>query len=365
MASAKSSVLASRARRARLVSVIALGLWIAVSASAQTDRVDAFVQREIQEQRIPGLSLAVIKDGQILMAAGYGLADRKLKTPAMPETIYKIGSVSKQFVAAGVMLLVQENNLRLDDPVSRFLEGTPPSWGSITIRHLLTHTSGIVREAPGYDWTDRPDADVVRTTYPVALRFQPGDKWEYSNVPYFALAEVISKVTGRPWTGYLDEKIFRPLGMNATRPTNTKERLANRAAGYSDNDKLVDAPEWAGLRPSGAFLSTVLDLAKWDAALDAHRVLNESSLRQMWTPVGLNDGSTHPYGFGWHLDPQDGHRRVHHGGGLPGFGAHYAKFPDDRLTVIALVNLDDNALEEIVDGVAALYLAPQVPTTAR
>lgn len=319
----------------------------------------------MRAQRIPGLSLVVIKDGRIVKAAGYGVADRKLQTPATPETVYKIASVSKQFVATGIMLLVQDGKLRLDDPVSRFLEGTPSSWSRITIRQLLTHTSGIVREAPGYDWAAHPDAEVVASAYSVPLRFQPGEKWEYSNVPYFALAEVIRKVSGQPWEAYLAEKVFKPLGMSSTRPTNTKEPPANRASGYSDNDKLLDAVEWSGLRPSGAFFSTVLDLAKWDAALDANRILSESSRRQMWTPVTLNDGTTYPYGFGWQLDPLNGHRQVHHGGGLPGFGSQFAKFPDDRLTVIALVNLDDNALEELVSGVAALYLPVTAPAGVR
>jgi CubicO group peptidase (beta-lactamase class C family) len=345
--------------------LIALALCHAPHLGAQADRVDRFIEDRMRAQRIPALSLAVIKDGKTIKAAGYGVADRKLQTPATPETVYKIGSVSKQFVATGIMLLVQDGKLRLDDPVSRFLEGTPSSWSRITIRHLLTHTSGIVREAPGYDWTAQPDAKVVTGAYPVPLRFQPGEKWEYSNVPYFALAEVIHKVSGQLWDAFLIEKVFKPLGMNSTRPTNTKEPLANRAAGYSDNDKLLDAVEWTGLRPSGAFLSTVLDLAKWDAALDTNRILSESSRRQMWTPVALNDGTTYPYGFGWQLDPHNGHRQVHHGGGIPGFGAQFAKFPDNRLTIIAIVNLDDNALEEIVAGVAALYLPAKTPAGPR
>ena len=336
--------------------VVVLALCLAAHVAVQADSVDDFIRAQMQAGRIPGLSLVVIKDGKTIKTAGYGLADRKLQISARPETVYKIGSVSKQFVATGIMLLVQDGKLGLDDPVSTFLEGTPATWSRITIRHLLTHTSGIVREAPGYDWTAQPDADVVRSAYSVPLRFQPGEKWEYSNVPYFALAEVIHKASGQPWDEYLIDKVFKPLGMNATRPTNTKERLANRAAGYSDNDKLLDAVEWQGLRPSGAFLSTVLDLAKWDAALDTDRILNASSRRQMWTPVTLNDGTTYPYGFGWQLEPQNGHRRVHHGGGIPGFGAEFARFPDDHLTVVVLLNLDDNNVEEIAAGVAALYL---------
>lgn len=343
-----------RPRRIRSVAVV---LWIAATVSAHADEVDEFIKKEMERQRIPGVSLAVIKDGKTVKSAGYGLADRKQRTPATPETVYKIGSVSKQFVATGIMLLVQEGRLSLDDPISKYLEGTPAAWSPITIRHLLTHTSGIVREAPAFDWNKvQSDMDVVKSTYALPLRFTPGEKWEYSNTPYFALAEVIHKVSGRPWEDYLTEKVFVPLGMKSTRATNTKERLRNRAAGYRDNDRLLDAPDWQALRPSGAFFSTVQDLAKWDMALDSDRILSESSRRLMWTQVTLNDGSSDPYGFGWYLETLNGHRRVHHGGGIPGFGAEFSRFPDNRLTVIVLVNLDDNNIEAIADGVATIYL---------
>ena len=149
----------------------------------------------------PGLSLAVIKDGKIVKAAGYGVADRKTGAPATPETVYKIGSVSKQFIATGIMLLVQDGRLRVDDPSASTSKGTPASWSGITIRHLLTHTSGIQREAPAFDpWKVQPDIDVVRSAYPLPLRFPTGSKWEYCNTGYFALAEIITRVSGTPWT---------------------------------------------------------------------------------------------------------------------------------------------------------------------
>ena len=130
---------------------LAVVLVLAATVAARADPTDDYIKAEMQRQHIPGLSLVVIKDGKIIKSAGYGLADVKLKTPATPETVYKIGSVSKQFIATGIMLLVQDGRLALDDPISKYLEGAPPAWKGITIRHLLTHTSGIVREAPGFD----------------------------------------------------------------------------------------------------------------------------------------------------------------------------------------------------------------------
>lgn len=350
----------------RRIPFLALVLFLSATVVARADKTDDYIKAEMQRQRIPGLSLVIVKDGQIIKAEGYGLANIKLQIPAKPETVYKIASVSKQFIATGIMLLAQEGQLGVDDPISRYLEGTPATWKAITIRHLLTHTSGLVREAPGFDpFKIQSDADVIKTAYPLPLRFAPGEKWEYSNVGYFALAEIIRKVTGRPWSEYLSEKVFRPSGMNTTFTTNTKARVPNRALGYTDNDRLLNADEWRALRPSGAFLSTVLDLAKWDTVLNTDKVLSDSTRRQMWTPVTLNDGTSYPYGFGWQLASLRGRKLVHHGGGMTGFRAGFARFADDHLTIIVLMNLDDVDLDSIVRGVAAFYLPAPRPFGTR
>jgi len=343
--------------RNRHIPFFALVLLLAATIVAQADQIDDLIKVEMQRQKVPGLSLVVLKYGKIIKAAGYGLANIKLQTPATPETVYKIASVSKQFIATGIMLLVQEGQLSLDDAISKYLEGTPVTWKAITIRHLLTHTSGILREAPGFDpFKIQSDADVIKTAYPLPLRFAPGEKWEYCNTSYFALAEIIRKVAGRSWNDYLSEMVFKPSGMNTTYPTNTKVSIPNRALGYSNNDKLLNAPDWSALRPSGAFLSTVLDLAKWDAVLYTNKVLSDSTRQQMWTPVKLNDGTSHPYGFGWQLDSLKGRRLVHHSGGMTGFRTKFARFVDDRLTIIVLMNLDVADVDSIVYGVAAFYL---------
>lgn len=350
----------------RRVPCFALVLLLAATVVAQADPTDDFIKAQMQSQNIPGLSLVVLKGGEVIKAEGYGVVDRKLNTPATPETVYKIGSVSKQFIATGIMLLVQEGQLGLDDPISKYLDGTPATWDGITIRHLLTHTSGLVREAPGWDpFKIQSDADVIRTAYPLPLRFTPGEKWEYGNLGYFALAEVIRTVAGQPWSEYLSEKVFRPSGMNSTRTTNTTERVPNLALGYTDNDELEDADDWPAVRPSGAFLSTVLDLAKWDAMLYTDDILTDSSRRQMWTPVTLNDGSSYPYGFGWYFGEVRDRRLVHHGGSLLGFRAGFGRVVDDRVTVVVLMNLDDVDWYTILRGVARLYLPPPVPSESR
>jgi D-alanyl-D-alanine carboxypeptidase len=349
--------------------LFALVLLLTATVAARADKVDDYVKAEMQKQHVPGLSLAIIKDGKIIKVEGYGLANVELSVPAGPETVYKIGSVSKQFIASGIMLLIQEGRVSLDDKISKFLEGTPATWKEITVRHLLTHTSGIVREAPGFDpFKIQNDADVIKTAYPLPLRFAPGEKYEYCNVGYFALAEIIRKVTGKQWGDYLNERLFLPLEMNATRTTTMTEIVQNRANGYVWRDgKLRNANIYFALRPSGAFLSSVLDLAKWDAALYTDRILKQSVRDQMWSPVKLNNGASHPYGFGWQLDTVGGHRRVHHGGSLPGFRAALARFVDDKLTVVVLTNGDNANPSAIALGVADLYIPGLIPkrTVAR
>ena len=339
----------------RLVAVV---LLLTVPAAALADPVDDFVQKQLAASRVPGLSLAVIKDGKVVKVAGYGFADLERRIPAQPDTVYKIGSVSKQFIATGIMLLVQDGRLTVDDPIARYLKDTPPSWSPITIRHALTHTAGLVRESPSFAPTRiQSDADLIAAAYPLPLRFEPGQKWEYSNVGYFILADIIRVVSGRSWPEFLRDRVFAPVEMLSTWPTNTTAEIHKRAVGYTGNDNSLRADNWPALRASGAFLSTVLDLAKWDAHLSDPRVLQADSRRQMWTPVRLKDGTTAPYGFGWHVDTWSGRPRIRHGGGLPGFISEYARFEDERLTIIALANGDDVDLPMLVSGIAQLYFS--------
>ena len=351
------------------ISLFAFVLLLIAAVGVRADKVDDYVKAEMQKQHVPGVSLVVIKDGKIIKAEGYGLANVELNVPVRPETVFKIGSISKQLIAAGIMLLIQDGAIALDDRVSKFLQGTPETWKDITVRHFLTHTSGLVREAPGFDPLKiQNDADVIKTAYPLPLRFAPGEKWEYCNVGYFSLAEIIRKVSGKPWGDYLRDRLFLPLEMNATRTTDMTEIVPGRANGYGWRDgKLQNAAIYLALRPSGAFLSTTLDLAKWDAALYTDKILKPSVRAEMWQPVKLNNGTTHPYGFGWELDTVGGHKLVHHGGTLPGFRSEIARFVEDKLTVVVLANGNNAEPGSMALEVAAVYIAGLIPerTVAR
>lgn len=343
--------------RLRRLSAALIAAWLGAATTAAADPTDDFVREQMKRQRIPGVAIAVVKDGVVIKAGGYGVADRKTGTAVTPDTVFKIASVSKQFVASGIMVLAQDGRLTLGDPVGRHLPDTPESWAGITIRHLLTHTSGLQREAPGWvPSSTQSDAEVIRTAYSAPLRFAPGTKWEYSNLGYTVAAEIIARVTGGPWAEFMTERVFRPAGLLVTRTTTTSEPVPNRAAGYSDNDRLVDAADWPAVRPGGAFLSTARDLARWDAVLYGNSILTEASRRDMWTTMPLADGRRALYGLGWHVNRPGARREVWHSGGLPGFKSNLRRYLDDRVTVIVLMNLDDADDEAIAFGIAELHL---------
>ena len=353
--------------------LLSLAVMLVAAAPARGQDLDDVVRGWIDKQHVPAAAIAVVKDGALIKAEGYGLADVENRIPARAHTVFKIGSISKQFIATGIMLLVQDGRIAVDDNVSKHLDGTPRTWEAITLRHLLTHTSGLGREAPGFDASRvQPDIDVIKTAYPTALAAAPGEKFEYSNLGYFVLAEVIHRVSGKSWGDFLSERVFTPLGMTATRVTSLTDIVPNRARGYAWNaGRLQNEDDWPAVRASGAFLSTALDLAKWEVALSGDQILKATMKHEMWTPVRLNDGRTFPYGFGWQLDdwPADskvptGVSMIRHGGSMNGFRAGYVRWPGHRLTVIVLTNLTSAPYEGLTANIAIMHV-PQLKTAPR
>lgn len=355
-------------KRASVAAVLLVSLFSAVPASfAQTEKVDEFVTTAMREQKVPGLSIAVVRNGELLYAKGYGLANVELNVPATTETIYQSGSVGKQFTAALVMMLVEEGKLSLDDPISKHIEGAPAIWKDIKVRHLLTHTSGLSNALYNkinmrQDYTED---ELVQQIAALPLDFQPGEKWSYSNPGYVMLGILVHKMTGRFYGDVLKEKIFRPLGMTTARVISEADIVPNRAAGYRLENGEIKNQEWVSptlnTTADGALYMTVLDMAKWDAALYTEKLLKRSSFDQIWTPVTLNDGKTFPYGFGWQLGEIKGRRMIQHGGGWQGFATHIARAVDDKLTVIVLTNLANARPEKIARGILGLYVPELAP----
>src|SRR5262245_50591276 len=288
-------------------------------------------------QNIPGLSCAVVRSGEVVKSGGYGWANVEWRAPATAETVFQSGSIGKQFTATLTMMLVEEGKIALDHPVGKYLPAAPEAWKDITVRHLLTHTSGISNKLYNeinmrQDYTED---QLVEKIAALPLDFPPGTSWIYSNPGYVVLGVLIHKAAGRFYADLLRERIFVPLGMSTARLINEAEIVPNRAAGYRHDGGALKNQEWVppslNTTADGSLYLTVLDLAKWDAALYTEKLLKKESLEAMWTPVALKDGKTREYGFGWSLATVNGHKFVEHGGAWQGFTTHIARYTSHKL----------------------------------
>jgi len=354
-------------RRSLLLPLILAG--VASLPVARADEVDDYVEAEIERQRVPGASIAVLSNGDIVKLKGYGLANVEHAVPASERTIFQSGSVGKQFTATLVMLLVEEGKLALDDRLAEHIPDAPDAWRDITVRHLLTHTSGLSNAV--YDKIDLrrdyTEDELAREIAALPLDFPPGDRWSYSNSGYVMLGVLIGKVTGTFYGDLLRQKIFEPIGMTTARIISEADIVPNRAAGYRLVDGELKNQDWVSpslnTTADGALYLTALDMAKWETALAKNELLEPESLRLMWTPVTLNDGSTAPYGFGWEVTEMRGHRVIQHAGRWQGFGSHIARYVDDALTVVVLTNLSQANPARIAVGIAGLYEPELAPVT--
>jgi len=353
----------------------ALGLG---APAIQSQSVDDYLAQEMKAQHIPGLALGVYRNGEIVKAQGYGLANVELNVPVKPETIFQSGSVGKQFAATAVMMLVEEGKVGLDDAITKYFPGAPDAWNNIKVRNLLSHTSGLAEyesdertgpSGPFYLRLDFTEDELLKKAEALPFDFQPGEKWSYRNTNYLLLGFLIRKVTGEFYGDYLQERIFKPLGMNATRIISEADIIPNRAAGYQLVKGELKNQDWVSptfnSTADGALYFTVLDLAKWDAALCTEKLVKKSSLDQMWTVAKLNDGKPNKsnYGFAWTIDQMNGHRVIEHGGAWQGFTTYIARYMDDKLTVVVLTNLDsaNSNPGRLAHHVAGLYVPALMP----
>lgn len=238
-------------------------------------------------------------------------------------------------------------------------------WRGITVRHLLTRTAGMIMYPKNLNLReDYTEDELLSHATEIPLTFQPGEKWSYSNLGYFVLGILIGKVTGKFYGDFIQERIFKPLGMNTARVINESDIIPNRAAGYRLEKGELKNQEWFSptfnSTADGSLYLTVLDMAKWDAALYGEKVLKKSSLDQMWTAVKLNNGQTYPYGFGWFIHDIAGHHFIHHGGGWQGFTSYIGRYVDDKLTIVVFANLATANTATIMNGVSAIYGAPLI-----
>ena len=317
----------------------------------------------------PGCALAVIERGKTVYERGYGLANLEHGVPITPRTVFDLGSTSKQFTAAAILLLAKDGKLSLDDDVRKHVPEVPDYGTPITIRHLLHHTSGLrdyieVMVLGGFqfeDWTTDRDA-LAALSRQRALNFRPGEEHSYSNSGYFLLSVIAERASGKSLGDFARERIFAPLDMASTEVLNDHTRVVpGRATGYAPREGGfgVAMSNWEQTG-DGAVQSTVLDLAKWDQNFYAPKVGGEWLIAELQQTGTLNDGQAFPYARGLAVDKYRGLRRVRHGGAWAGFRAELVRFPEERLSVATLCNLASANPSALAMRVAELYLADRL-----
>ena len=352
--------------------VLALLGLIAVSshaaATSQTDSIDTIVRAQLAAQRVPGMAVAVIRGGEIVKAQGYGLANVEHDVPVTDETIFQSGSIGKQFTATAIMLQVEDGKIALSDPLTKFFADGPAAWREITVRHLLTHTSGIPDYNEGLlDYRrDYSEDELVAFARKLPLDFAPGAEWKYSNTGYILLGAIIRKASGKFYGDVLRERVFEPLGMTTARVISEHDIVPRRAAGYRLVNGTLQNQQWVApslnTTADGSLYLSLRDMIAWDRGVRAGALLTRTSWDQIFEPVKLNSGRLHPYGFGWRVDRVAGRVVRRHAGAWQGFKSSIAQYVDDELTIVALANLSQANPDQVVDAIART-LIPQLSTT--
>jgi CubicO group peptidase (beta-lactamase class C family) len=321
------------------------------------------------ESSAPGASVTIIKDGSVLYTKGYGSANLEEHQKAMPLTNYRLASVTKQFTATAILLLIERRKLSLDSRLADVLPGTPAYAKDVKIRHLLSHTGGLVDYEdliPDSQTVQVLDKDVLALISKVdSVYFPAGTKFRYSNTGYALLALAVEAVSGQTFSGFLKQNIFKPLGMKHTVAYEKGiSTVDSRAFGYSRSDTIwarTDQSVTSAVLGDGGIYSSVEDLFKWDQDLSNCRLVSPNLRQQSFTPVLLNDGTPTTYGFGWFIEPYKGHPSVYHTGATRGFRNAILRIPDERLTVILLTNRNEGEPIDLARKIADLILNASNP----
>lgn len=347
--------------------VVLLGLAAHSGRAQRPDRatlaaqVDTIARAAMAAERIPGLSIAVLRGADTVVLRGWGYAELENRVPATPQTVYRIGSLTKQFTALAILQLAEQDRLSLDDTLQRFVPSFPTPGRRVTIRQLLNHTSGIPSYTSiGRAWLEKMRLDLPHDSLLALVRdrapdFAPGERWLYDNTGYYLLGMVIEAAAGQPYAQYLAQHVFAPVELRATTYCDTRPIVADRAQGYRvDPTGVVNADFISMTQPfaAGALCSTVRDLLTWQGALAGDRLLRPGGYAAMSTPGRLTNGTATGYGFGLGMTTENGHRQIGHGGGINGFSSMLSAFPDDSLIVVVLANSEDANTGRVAQRIA-------------
>lgn len=349
-----------------LLGVLA-GLAAPATAASEelAPRIDAFVRAEMVRQKIPGVAVAVVQRGDVLLAKGYGLANVEHQVPVTTDTIFQSGSLGKQFTAALALLLIEDGKLALTDPLAKYLPDAPAAWSAITLHHLLTHTSGIPDyDGPSFDYQrNYTEAEITRLSLAGTLIFPPGARWAYSNTGYALLGLIEQQSAGRSYSEMMQERIFGPTGMKTARIISENDIVPHRAAGYRLVSGELKNQAWVSpflnTTADGCLYFSLNDLIAWDRAWRRRAVLKPASWDLMLTPVRLNSGKNYPYGFGIQLDENRGQKVERHSGSWQGFKTYRVRYLGGDFSVLILSNLAQANPETLGEGVAKL-VSPEV-----
>jgi D-alanyl-D-alanine carboxypeptidase len=336
-----------------LIFSLSVTLTAFAQAPAANDKLAAAFDADLAKMfkpNEPGAAVIVVKDGQVIFRKGYGMANLELGVANAPDHIFRIGSITKQFTAVSILMLIEQGKLALTDEITKFLPDYPmPTLAQnhkITVEHLLTHTSGIKSYTDLPEWLPLWRKDLTMTELIDLFKnkpmdFAPGTQMKYNNSGYVLLGAIIEKVSGMKYGEFVEQKIFAPLGMTSSFYDNTKRVIPRRVAGYDkEGASYVNAEYLSMSQPhaAGSLMSTVDDLAKWDAALYTEKLVKQSSLQRAWTSYVLTDGKPTNYGYGWGIGMQEGLKRISHTGGIHGFTCEAVRLPESRVYVAILTN---------------------------
>ena len=364
-------------RSSTLLLLSVIGLTGCVERSVPPgDEVDSYILESMKAQKVPAISVVVIKDGKVLKQKAYGKASLDPPVPATESTIFPLFSITKPFTAVGVLRLVDQGKLGLDDTLGKLLPDQPESWRPITVRQLLSHTSGLPDLLDSSDdvkyLSENGDA-ALRTAAANPLLSKPGDSYLYLQTGYVLLGKIIQKITGKRFAQYMKEDVFLPLGMTSTTFANRRTKVPGRAIQYQNvkfeevngtwQSRKLDAPTLSDIIDNpdyndvGATLNTNTDdLIKWERALDTGKLLKPETIAAMWTPstasIRTAIDRTYGMGLGWATSDKSGHRNAYHNGGGSSF---YNRFLDDHLTIIVLTNCHGAETDQLVDWLASHY----------
>jgi CubicO group peptidase (beta-lactamase class C family) len=315
----------------------------------------------------PGASVIVLQRGQVVFRKSYGEASLEEARAATPTTNYRLASVTKEFTAMATLLVAQDGGLRLDDSISKFFPELPPKLHAITVRNLLTHTSGLLDYedfVPDTQTVQVHDSDVLRLlSIHDSVLFQPGERWQYSNSGYSMLALIVQRQSGKRFADFLAERIFRPLGMTHTVAFEEGiSTVSERAYGYSRREgsggwTRTDQSNTSAVLGDGGIYTSIDDMTHWAAALDAGKLVRADLLQQAFTPYRLNDGTSAKYGFGWYVAPFADLPSTWHTGETRGFRNAIRRLPTEGITIIALTNRNEGEPIKLVDSLAQRMLA--------